>query len=89
MDLIVAASGVEDKDWGTYSKATLGILTVRSELGEPIHKVTTCGVKMWKEFADRYALLSSVVVRRNSIRCREFGFHWNYLDLVIIDCIGI
>ena len=26
---------------GTYSKSTGGILTVRSELGEPIHKVVT------------------------------------------------
>lgn len=52
-DLIVAAPGVDDKDWeGTYSKPTGGILTVRSELGEPIHKVATRAVKLWKEFDD-------------------------------------
>ncbi|KAF8071859.1 fatty acid synthase [Lyophyllum atratum] len=52
-DLIVAASGVEDAAWeGTYAKPTGGILTVRSELGEPIHKVATRGVKLWKEFDD-------------------------------------
>jgi fatty acid synthase subunit alpha len=52
-DLIVAASGVDDKDWeGTYSKPTGDILTVRSELGEPIHKVATRAVKLWKEFDD-------------------------------------
>jgi fatty acid synthase subunit alpha len=52
-DLIVAASGVEDSQWeGTYAKPTGGILTVRSELGEPIHKVATRGVKLWKEFDD-------------------------------------
>ncbi|RDB25744.1 Fatty acid synthase subunit alpha [Hypsizygus marmoreus] len=52
-DLIVAASGVDDAAWeGTYSKPTGGILTVRSELGEPIHKVATRGVKLWKEFDD-------------------------------------
>lgn len=52
-DLIVAASGVDDKLWeGTYAKETGGILTVRSELGEPIHKVATRGVKLWKEFDD-------------------------------------
>ncbi|KAF8896473.1 fatty acid synthetase alpha subunit [Infundibulicybe gibba] len=52
-DLIVAAPGVDDKDWeGTYTKPTGGILTVRSELGEPIHKVATRGVKLWKEFDD-------------------------------------
>ena len=52
-DLIVAASGVGDAEWeGTYSKPTGGILTVRSELGEPIHKVATRAVKLWKEFDD-------------------------------------
>ena len=52
-DLIVAATGVEDGAWeGTYTKPTGGILTVRSELGEPIHKVATRAVKLWKEFDD-------------------------------------
>ncbi|KAI6129042.1 hypothetical protein EDD16DRAFT_1516096, partial [Pisolithus croceorrhizus] len=52
-DLIVAAPGVDDKDWeNTYVKPTGGILTVRSELGEPIHKVATRAVKLWKEFDD-------------------------------------
>jgi fatty acid synthase subunit beta len=37
---------------GTHNKPTGGILTVRSELGEPIHKVATRGVKLWKEFED-------------------------------------
>jgi fatty acid synthase subunit beta len=52
-DLIVAAAGVDDKAWeGTYAKPTGGILTVRSELGEPIHKVATRGVKLWKKLDD-------------------------------------
>ncbi|KAH7884386.1 hypothetical protein F5I97DRAFT_1968464 [Phlebopus sp. FC_14] len=52
-DLIVTASGVDDKEWEkTYVKPTGGILTVRSELGEPIHKVATRAVKLWKEFDD-------------------------------------
>ncbi|CUA68512.1 fatty acid synthase subunit beta, fungi type [Rhizoctonia solani] len=52
-DLIVAAPGVDDAKWeGTYAKETGGILTVKSELGEPIHKVATRGVKLWKEFDD-------------------------------------
>ncbi|PYH64516.1 fatty acid synthase subunit beta [Aspergillus vadensis CBS 113365] len=42
--------GVGDADWeGTYKKPTGGILTVRSEMGEPIHKVATRGVKLWAE----------------------------------------
>jgi fatty acid synthase subunit alpha len=52
-DLIVAATGVDDGAWeGTYTKPTGGILTVRSELGEPIHKVATRAVKLWKDFDD-------------------------------------
>jgi fatty acid synthase subunit beta len=51
--LIVEASGVDDAAWeGTYDKPTGGILTVRSELGEPIHKIATRGVKLWREFDD-------------------------------------
>ena len=51
--LIVDAPGVDDVDWeGTYDKPTGGILTVRSELGEPIHKIATRGVKLWREFDD-------------------------------------
>ncbi|KAG8724432.1 3-oxoacyl-[acyl-carrier-protein] synthase [Ceratobasidium sp. 395] len=52
-DFIVAAAGVDDAKWDrTYAKETGGILTVQSELGEPIHKVATGGVKLWKEFDD-------------------------------------
>ncbi|TFK75163.1 fatty acid synthase [Pluteus cervinus] len=52
-DLIVAAAGVDDGAWeGTYTKPTGGILTVRSELGEPIHKVANRAVTLWKEFDD-------------------------------------
>ena len=52
-DLIVAAAGVDDAAWeGTYTKPTGGILTVRSELGEPIHKIATRAVQLWKEFDD-------------------------------------
>jgi enoyl reductase-like protein len=52
-EAIVAASGVEDKLWeGTYRGETGGIITVQSELGEPIHKIATRGVKLWKELDD-------------------------------------
>ncbi|KAF8638240.1 hypothetical protein AX17_002262 [Amanita inopinata Kibby_2008] len=52
-DLIVAASGVDDSKWeGTYDRPTGGILTVKSELGEPIHKVANRAVRLWKEFDD-------------------------------------
>ena len=50
-DLIVAAPGVADAQWqGTYDEGTACISTVRSELGDPIHKIATRGVALWKEF---------------------------------------
>jgi fatty acid synthase subunit alpha, fungi type len=67
-DLIVAASGVGDANWeGTYSKPTGGILTVRSELGEPIHKVAMRAVKLWKEFDDS---LQAVQGQADAVACR-------------------
>ena len=55
-ELIVQAPGVSDEEWeGTYQRETGGIITVTSELGEPIHKIATRGIKLWKEF-DEYVL---------------------------------
>ncbi|KAJ1501769.1 3-oxoacyl-[acyl-carrier-protein] synthase [Coelomomyces lativittatus] len=53
-ELIVNCPGVENElEWEkTYEKPTGGILTVRSELGEPIHKVATRNVLLWKELDD-------------------------------------
>jgi fatty acid synthase subunit alpha, fungi type len=49
-DLIVAVSDVQ---WeGTYVKDTGGVITVHSELGEPIHKVNNHALKLWKEYDD-------------------------------------
>lgn len=50
-ELIVAASGITDESqWVTsYKKPIGGVVTVRSELGEPIHKIATRGVLLWKE----------------------------------------
>jgi len=48
---IVEAPGIEDERlWeDSYTKPTGGIVTVTSELGEPIHKIATRGVMLWKE----------------------------------------
>lgn len=47
---IVDAPGVEDKDWEkTYKVPTGGVITVNSEMGEPIHKLATRGVLFWHE----------------------------------------
>lgn len=48
--LIASCSGVPDEEWeNTYKKPSGGIITVRSEMGEPIHKIATRGVMFWKE----------------------------------------
>ncbi|KAG0684342.1 beta subunit of fatty acid synthetase [Pichia californica] len=51
--LIAECPGVPDGQWEqTYKKPTGGILTVKSEMGEPIHKIATRAVKFWKEIDD-------------------------------------
>ncbi|KAJ1994195.1 fatty acid synthase alpha subunit Lsd1 [Dimargaris cristalligena] len=48
---IVDAPGItKDAEWEeTYVRPTGGVVTVNSELGEPIHKLATRGVQFWKE----------------------------------------
>ncbi|KAJ1558895.1 beta subunit of fatty acid synthetase, partial [Nowakowskiella sp. JEL0078] len=53
-ELIVAAPGIQDESqWErTYKGEIGGIITVKSELGEPIHKIANRGIKFWKEIDD-------------------------------------
>ncbi|KAK9387219.1 acyl transferase domain-containing protein [Lipomyces mesembrius] len=47
---IVDAPGVDESQWEkTYNGAAGGVITVLSEMGEPIHKLATRGVVFWKE----------------------------------------
>jgi len=47
---IVEAEGLDDSEWEkTYKGPAGGVITVRSEMGEPIHKLATRGVKFWAE----------------------------------------
>lgn len=47
---IIDAPGVDDAEWEkTYKGPTGGVITVRSEMGEPIHKLATRGVRFWAE----------------------------------------
>ncbi|KAI1945742.1 beta subunit of fatty acid synthetase [Ophidiomyces ophidiicola] len=49
-EAIAAAPGVDDSQWEkTYSGEAGGVITVRSEMGEPIHKLATRGVLFWAE----------------------------------------
>ncbi|KAH8802730.1 fatty acid synthase-like protein subunit beta [Xylogone sp. PMI_703] len=47
---IAEAEGLDDSQWEkTYKGPAGGVITVRSEMGEPIHKLATRGVKFWAE----------------------------------------
>eukprot|EP00004_Rigifila_ramosa_P027693 TRINITY_DN910_c0_g1_i1.p1 TRINITY_DN910_c0_g1~~TRINITY_DN910_c0_g1_i1.p1 ORF type:complete len:2842 (-),score=503.53 TRINITY_DN910_c0_g1_i1:4431-12935(-) len=50
-ELLVATPGVaKDSEWeNSYETQAGGVVTVLSELGEPIHKVATRGVLLWRE----------------------------------------
>ena len=49
--LLVATPGITDQaQWeASYTGEAGGILTVKSELGEPIHKVANRGMQLWRE----------------------------------------
>jgi fatty acid synthase subunit beta len=47
---IAEAPGVDNEEWEkTYKGAAGGVITVLSEMGEPIHKLATRGVLFWQE----------------------------------------
>ncbi|KFA62455.1 hypothetical protein S40285_05831 [Stachybotrys chlorohalonatus IBT 40285] len=47
---IIDAPGLEDEEWEkTYKGPAGGVITVLSEMGEPIHKLATRGVRFWAE----------------------------------------
>lgn len=47
---IVDAPGLDDHQWEkTYKGPAGGVITVRSEMGEPIHKLATRGILFWAE----------------------------------------
>ncbi|KAI3331977.1 enoyl reductase domain of FAS1 [Xylariaceae sp. AK1471] len=53
--LLLKAPGVENSEWeNSYlqAEAAGGVLTVTSEMGQPIHKLATRGVRLWKELDD-------------------------------------
>ncbi|KAE8395550.1 acyl transferase domain-containing protein [Aspergillus alliaceus] len=48
--IITSTSGLKDHEWEkTYHEPAGGIVSVKSEMGEPIHKIATRGVLLWAE----------------------------------------
>ena len=74
--IVKAAGVVDEKEWVRSYKAPVGgVVTVISELGEPIHKIATRGVMLWKELDDTVFKLSKEkrvdFLRANRMRIME------------------
>mmetsp|Transcript_17053 Transcript_17053/g.37202 ORF Transcript_17053/g.37202 Transcript_17053/m.37202 type:complete len:3767 (-) Transcript_17053:37-11337(-) len=67
--LIVDAPGLDDeKTWDmSYDGDAGGIVTVLSELGEPIHKVHTRGIALWKKYDEKYLSIPRGEARKQAI----------------------
>lgn len=77
--LIVATPGLppgaDEAAWeASYKGVAGGILTVRSELGEPIHKVANRGMRLWRELDERFFALP-----RGEARSRAVAEHRTYI----------
>ncbi len=71
---IAAAEGLDDEEWEkTYKGPAGGVITVRSEMGEPIHKLATRGVKFWAEMDQKIFSLDK------SKRVPELKKHRDYI----------
>ena len=58
----------ERAEWEkSYDDHAGGVATVKSELGEPIHKIYNRGIKLWKEFDNRFFSIANVSERRKAI----------------------
>ncbi|KAJ9640319.1 hypothetical protein H2199_005858 [Coniosporium tulheliwenetii] len=67
--LILQAPGVDDSEWhNSYDKPTGGIVTVNSEMGQPIHKLATLGVMLWKDLDQRIFSIRDRFERLNALR---------------------
>ena len=67
--LIVHAAGVKDSEWHTsYTKPTGGVITVKSEIGQPIHKLATRGVMLWSELDQKIFSITDRSKRLNELQ---------------------
>jgi fatty acid synthase subunit beta len=70
---IVAAPGVDDSHWeDTYKGPAGGVITVRSEMGEPIHKIATRGVLFWAEMDKTIFSLDKVKRRAELLKQKDY-----------------
>ncbi|KAK9426783.1 putative Fatty acid synthase beta subunit hexB [Seiridium unicorne] len=70
--LIVQAKGVEDKDWhSAFDRPTGGVITVTSEMGQPIHVLATRGMLLWKDLDERVFSIRDSTKRVAYLRSRR------------------
>lgn len=68
-ELLVHTLGVpKEEEWErSYDGEAGGVMTVTSELGEPIHKIANRGIKCWKDFDRLYFSLERGPKRAGAI----------------------
>lgn len=67
--LIIHAAGVKDSEWhNSYTKPTGGVITVKSEIGQPIHKLATRGVMLWSELDQNIFSITDRSKRLNELQ---------------------
>lgn len=71
--LIYQTPGVSDSDWEkSYTASAGGVVTVQSEMGQPIHKIATRGVLLWAEMDKTIFSLSRTDRRAKLTEKRDY-----------------
>ncbi len=67
--LIVETKGVSDAEWHhTYRNPVGGVVTIQSEMGQPIHMLATRGVMLWKDLDEKVFSLKDPATRLQYLR---------------------
>ncbi|GFP58645.1 fatty acid synthase subunit beta [Trichoderma asperellum] len=69
-EAIVAAPGIDDERfWDqSYTRPCGGVITVNSEMGQPIHKLATRGVLLWKELDETVFSITDKAKRLDKLK---------------------
>ena len=71
-ELIAQTPGTSEADWHkTYTGSAGGVVTVRSEMGEPIHKLANRAVMLWSELDNTIFNIKDATKRMEKINERR------------------
>ncbi|KAH8892337.1 hypothetical protein GQ53DRAFT_806166 [Thozetella sp. PMI_491] len=71
-ELIRATPGTAEANWhATYAGASGGVITVRSEMGEPIHQLANRAARFWRELDDSVFSISDAKSRLAELQRRR------------------